>query len=117
MMHGKKIIRIEPAATDGQFIASFQADVLGATFAVIFPENLTGAVALHRFTRMIESEYGKGVKLEIDDSLFPLKRMLGISFLPTHVVGKSKWLFVSVKLIFLWRALAFGVGTIVSNSC
>ena len=73
MMRGKKTIRITPAASDGEFIASFQADVLGATFAVIFPENLTGAVALHRFTRMIEAEYGTGVKIEIDDSLFPLK--------------------------------------------
>ena len=57
---------------ENRFVASFQADLLGSVFAVVFPENLTGAVALHRFATMIEHQYGKPVELRIDDP-FPVR--------------------------------------------
>ena len=64
------VINISRAA--GRCIASFRTELLDATFAVSFPENLSGAVALHRFASMVEREYGKPVELRIDD-LFPVK--------------------------------------------
>ena len=68
--HGNNpVIRIT-RAEENRYIASFQTDLLGSVFAVVFPENITGAVALHRFTNMIEHQYGKPVELRIDD-LFP----------------------------------------------
>jgi hypothetical protein len=58
-MHGSRpVIRIN-RTEENRFVASFQADLLGSVFAVVFPENLTGAVALHRFATMIEHQYGK----------------------------------------------------------
>jgi hypothetical protein len=59
------------ARSAGRCIASFYTVLLDATFAVSFPENLSGAVALHRFVSMIEREYGKPVELRNDDS-FPV---------------------------------------------
>ncbi len=71
-MHGRKpVIRI--TRTDGGYcLASFQTDLLGAVFAVSFPETVAGAVALHRFAAMIEHQYGKPVELRIDDP-FPVR--------------------------------------------
>ena len=55
------------------FIASFRSEFLDATYAVIFSQTVTGAVALHRFARMISDQYGKEVELRIANNLFPVK--------------------------------------------
>ena len=72
-MHGRRpSIRIAKAdGESGRYIASFQSDLLGATYAVVFRESVTGAVALHRFAGMIESQYGKPVELRVDTDLIP----------------------------------------------
>ena len=64
------VIRITRA--DGRCVATFRTDPLDAVFAVSFPENLSGAVALHRFAAMIEHEYGQPVQLRVDDQ-FPVR--------------------------------------------
>jgi hypothetical protein len=66
-MHGRApVIRV--ARTEvGRCVASFQTDLLGSLYAVVFPESLTGALALHRFVAMIEHQYGKPVELRIDE--------------------------------------------------
>jgi hypothetical protein len=51
----------------GRFLATFHAPFLDATYALSFGESLTGAVALHRFACMIESQYGGKVEIRIDD--------------------------------------------------
>ena len=51
----------------GRFLATFQAPFLDATHALSFGESVTGAVALHRFACMIESQYGGKVEIRIDD--------------------------------------------------
>ena len=56
---------------EGKCLASFHSDFIGATYAVVFPESITGAVAFHRFARMIENEYGKRIELRIEDEYFP----------------------------------------------
>ena len=61
---------------DGRCVASFRAPLLDSVFSVSFPESITGAVALHRFTRMIEHEYGQRAELHIEDS-FPLRGIWG----------------------------------------
>ena len=68
------VIRISPVpGSTGRFVASFTADVLDATYAVVFPETVTGAIALHRFAQMIGERYGKRVEFRLDDALFPMR--------------------------------------------
>ena len=67
------IIRIE--SVDGKldrYIASFDTGLLDATFAVVFSSSITGAIALHRFADMIESQYGKKPELRISNDLIPV---------------------------------------------
>ncbi len=56
-----------------QYVAVFASEFLGATFAVMFPETITGAVALHTFAEMIRKQYGPAVDISIPDSL-PLQK-------------------------------------------
>ena len=66
-------IRISRVAGEpGTYVASFTAPVLGATFAVIFSETVTGAVALHRFADMIANYYAGKVTLQISDEILPI---------------------------------------------
>ena len=63
------------AGVDGnsdRFIASFRSEFLDATYAVVFSQTITGAVALHRFVQMISGQYGKQVELGIANDLFPI---------------------------------------------
>ena len=56
-----------------RFVASFRSEFLDATYALVFSKSVTGAVALHRFARMISDQYGRQVELQIADDLFPVK--------------------------------------------
>ena len=56
-----------------RFVASFLSEFLDATYAVIFSQTITGAVALHRFARMISDQYGKQVELRIANDLLPAR--------------------------------------------
>ena len=56
-----------------RFVASFRSEFLDATYAVVFSQTITGAVALHRFAGMISDQYGKQVELRIAIDLFPVK--------------------------------------------
>ena len=56
-----------------RFVASFRSEFLDATYAVVFSKTITGAVALHRFARMISHQYGREVELQIADDLFPVR--------------------------------------------
>ena len=72
-MNGRGAVIHLTKTGDERCLASFHSDLIGATYAVVFPESITGAVALHRFARMIESEYGKRIELRIDDDFLPLR--------------------------------------------
>jgi hypothetical protein len=54
-----------------RFVASFRSEFLDATYAVVFSQTITGAVALHRFVQMISDQYGKQLELRIANDLFP----------------------------------------------
>ena len=56
-----------------RFVASFNSEFLDATYAVVFSQTITGAVALHRFAGMISGQYGKQVELRIANDLFPVR--------------------------------------------
>ena len=56
-----------------RFVASFRSEFLDATYAVVFSQTITGAVALHRFVQMVSDQYGKQVELRIANDLFPAK--------------------------------------------
>jgi len=56
-----------------RFVASFRTEFLDATYAVVFSQTITGAVALHRFVQMISDQYGKQVELRIANDLFPVR--------------------------------------------
>ena len=56
-----------------RFVASFRSEFLDATYAVVFSQTITGAVALHRFAGMISSQYGKQIEIRIANDLFPVK--------------------------------------------
>ena len=51
----------------GRHLATFHTPFLDATYALSFGESVTGAVALHRFACMIESQYGGKVEIRIDE--------------------------------------------------
>ena len=69
----RKIRISRVAAEPGAYVATFTAPVLGATYAVVFSESVTGAIALHRFADMIAGHYGGRITLQIPDEL---RRML-----------------------------------------
>ena len=56
-----------------RFVASFRSEFLDATYAAVFSQTITGAVALHRFVQMISGQYGKQVELRIANDLFPVR--------------------------------------------
>ncbi len=67
------VIRISGVKDNpGKFLASFHSEFLDATYSLLFNETVTGAVALHRFARMIESQYGCAAELQIVDEVFPM---------------------------------------------
>ena len=59
-----------------RYVATFESEFLDATYALVFSETVNGAVALHRFAKMIETEYGKSIKFHIADDLLPMKSRL-----------------------------------------
>ena len=60
-----RISRVD--GSPGRYLATFHSPFLDATYALSFGESVTGAVALHRFACMIESQYGGKVDIRIDD--------------------------------------------------
>jgi hypothetical protein len=53
-----------------RFVASLRSEFLDATYAVVFSTTVTGAVALHRFARMISELHGRQAKLQITEDFF-----------------------------------------------
>ena len=58
-----------------RFVASLRSEFLDATYAVVFSTTVTGAVALHRFARMISELHGRQAKLQITENLFAGKNV------------------------------------------
>jgi hypothetical protein len=85
------VIRISSVKdTPGKFLASFHSEFLDATYSLLFNENVTGAVALHRFAQMIGSQYGCTVELQIADDLFPVSNQAVEDILATIGINGSR---------------------------
>ena len=54
------------------YIATFSSPVLSATFCVVFPNSITGAIALHDFAEMLHHRFGRSVNLCLDTDLLPV---------------------------------------------
>jgi hypothetical protein len=66
----KSTIQVHPVPNSrNKYVAAFTSEFLGATFAVTFPETITGAVALHTFAEMIRKQYGESADIIIPDGL------------------------------------------------
>lgn len=55
----------------GSYIAMFSSPVLASTFSVVFPDSITGALALHEFADMLHMRFGRPVELCLDTDLLP----------------------------------------------
>ena len=66
----RSTIQVYPVSDSrSQYVAVFSSEFLGATFSVMFPETITGAVALHTFAEMIRKQYGPAVEITIPEGL------------------------------------------------
>ena len=68
------VIRINTVAD--RRVATYESEFLDATYALVFTESVTSAVALHRFAQMIESQFGNPPELHIADDPFPMKNQM-----------------------------------------
>ena len=55
------------------YIATFDSPVLSSTFCLVFPDSVTGALALHDFADMLHQHFGRSVELHLDTDLFPVR--------------------------------------------
>ena len=55
------------------YVAMFDSPVLSSTFCVVFPDSITGALALHEFADMLQMRFGRSVELHLDTDLFPVR--------------------------------------------
>ena len=67
-------VTIRPVPDDSQtYIATFNSPVLSSTFCLVFPDSVTGAIALHDFADMLHQHFGRSVALHLDTDLFPVR--------------------------------------------
>ena len=65
-------VSIRPAPDDSDtYVAMFASPVLSSTFCVVFPDSITGALALHEFADMLSLRFGRSVELHLDADLVP----------------------------------------------
>ena len=55
------------------YLAHFSSAFTGATFSVLFPDSITGALSLHAFCEMLRLYYGKPVELSLENDFFPVR--------------------------------------------
>ena len=74
MKNGRLTVKIRrvPERTD-TYVAHLSSPFLGSTFSLLFPDSITGALALHSFAEMLRLHYGNPVQLQLDNDLFPVK--------------------------------------------
>ena len=69
-------IRPVPDNSDS-YVAMFASPVLSSTFCVVFPDSITGALALHEFADMLSQRFGRSVELHLDtDQFLPRSKAL-----------------------------------------
>ena len=56
-----------------RYVAAFDSPVLASTFCVVFPDSVTGAIALHDFADMLHQHFGRSMQLHLDTDLVPAR--------------------------------------------
>lgn len=74
MKPGRLTVKIRPVPDRaGSYVAYLSSPILGSTFSLLFPDSITGALAVHAFSEMLRLYYGKPVELQLENDLFPPK--------------------------------------------
>ena len=74
MKSGRLTVTIRPVPDrSSSYIALFSSPVLSSTYSVIFPDSVTGALAVHDFAEMLRLRFEKPVELVLETDLFPMK--------------------------------------------
>ena len=74
MKSGRLTVTIRPVPDRScAYVAIFSSPVLGSTFSVVFPDSVTGALALHDFAEMLRLRFEKPVELVLETDLFPMR--------------------------------------------
>ena len=74
MKNNRLTVTIRRVSDDaGHYVATFESPVLSSVFCVVFPDSVTGAVALHDFADMLHQHFGRPVELRLDTDLFPVR--------------------------------------------
>ena len=74
MKNNRLTVTIRPVPDDSKnYVAIFESPVLSSTFCVVFPDSVTGALALHEFADMLHMRFGRSVELHLDTDLFPVR--------------------------------------------
>ena len=72
MRNNRLIVTVRPVPGDSDsYIALFSAPVLSSVFAAVFPDSITGALALHDFVESLRLRYGRPVEIRLETDLFP----------------------------------------------
>ena len=72
MRNNRLTVTIRPAPGGAEtFVAMFASPVLSSTFCVVFPDSVTGAIALHDFADMLHLRFGRSVELHLETELLP----------------------------------------------
>ena len=67
-------VTIQPVPDDSQqYIAIFDSPVLSSAFCVVFPNSITGALALQESADMLRKRFGKPVALHLNTDLIPVQ--------------------------------------------
>ena len=72
MSNNRLIVTVRPVpGKSDSYIALFSAPVLSSVFAAVFPDSITGALALHDFVESLRLRYGRPVEIRLETDLFP----------------------------------------------
>ena len=72
--NNRHTVSIRPVPDDSDtYVAMFASPVLSSTFCVVFPDSITGAIALCDFADMLRLRFGRSVELHLDTDPFPLR--------------------------------------------
>ena len=72
MNRNRLFITIRPVPNEpDRYIAMFSPPVLSSTFSVVFPDSITGALAVHDFAEMLRLRYERPVEIELETDPVP----------------------------------------------
>ena len=71
--NNRLVVTVSPVPDDsGSYVAMFSSPVLSSTFCVVFPDSITGALALHEFSDMLHLRFDRSVEFHLDTDLDPM---------------------------------------------